>query len=347
MSAATFDLAYYRLRIAKLAEQGIYIGTSSWKYPGWLGQIYTASRYEYRGKFANTRFERDCLREYAETFRTVCVDGAYYAFPDEARLRELAEQVPDNFRFAFKTTDEVTLRRYPNLPRFGLRAGTVNENFLNAPLFIERFLGPMQAIRSKMGPIIIEFSKFYSSDYARGADFIADLDRFFSALPKGWNYSVELRNRSWLGPDYLACLQRHGVAHVYNNWTDMPPVIEQIGVVGDQRVDRTTVARFLLKPGRKYEDAVNRFKPYTHTQDLNEEGRVALKALIDRGSLQPSRDGTFLYINNRLEGNALMTVLAVLDRLESMPPPLPANVAPAVVPSSLAEAVEPQLDLGL
>ena len=345
MSTATFDLAYYRLRIATLADHGIYVGTSSWKYPGWLGQIYTASRYDYRGKFANTRFERECLSEYAETFRTVCVDGAYYAFPDEARLRELSEQVPDNFRFAFKTTDEVTLRRYPNLPRFGARAGTVNENFLNAPLFIERFLGPIEAIRSKVGPIIIEFSKFYSSDYSRGADFIADLDRFFAALPKGWNYSVELRNRSWLGPDYLSCLQRHGVAHVYNNWTDMPPVIEQIGVVGDQRVDRTTVARFLLKPGRKYEEAVNRFQPYTHTQDLNEDGRAALKALVDRGWLKPAKDGTFLYINNRLEGNALMTVLALLDRLESMPPPPQVS---AVQPlASATQAAEPQLDLGL
>lgn len=347
MSAASFDLAHYRLRIATLANRGIYVGTSSWKYPGWLGQIYTASRYEYRGKFANTRFERDCLREYAETFRTVCVDGAYYAFPEESRLRELADQVPDNFRFAFKTTDEVTLKRYPSLPRFGARAGTMNENFLNAPLFIERFLGPMESIRSKVGPIIIEFSKFYSSDYATGADFIADLDRFFAALPKDWNYSVELRNRNWLGPEYLACLQRHGVAHVYNNWTDMPPILEQIGVVGDQRVDRTTVARFLLKPGRKYEEAVNRFQPYTHTQDLNEEGRTALKALIVFGWLQPSKDGTFLYINNRLEGNALMTVLGVLDRLESMPPPPPPSAVPTVTQTSVADSAEPQLDLGL
>lgn len=340
MAVQTFDLAYYRARIAALADRGVYVGTSSWKYPGWLGQIYTSSRYEYRGKFANTRFERDCLREYAETFRTVCVDGAYYAFPEEAKLRELADQVPDNFRFAFKTTDEVTLKRFPSLPRFGLRGGTINENFLNAPLFVERFLGPMEAIRSKVGPIIIEFSRFYAGDYANGSEFIADLDRFFSALPKGWNYGVELRNRKWLGPEYLACLKRHGVAHVYNNWTDMPSVLEQIGVVGDERVETTTVARFLLKPGRKYEEAVERFQPYTHTQDLNEEGRAALKALIDRGWLKPSKDGTFLYINNRLEGNALLTVLAVLERLENMPPPPP-------TPPSPSQPSEPQLDLGL
>lgn len=345
MSAAAFDLAYYRWRIAALADRGVFLGTSSWKYEGWLGQIYTPARYNYRGRFASTRFERECLREYAETFRTVCVDGAYYTFPDEERLREMADQVPDSFRFALKVTDEITIRRYPGLDRFGPRAGTLNENFLNAPLFIERFLAPLEAIRSKVGPIIFEFSRFHPTEYASGSDFVADLDRFFTTLPKGWTYSVELRNRKWLGPEYLTCLQRHNVAHVYNSWTDMPAVVEQIGIVGDRRTEQSTVARFLLKPGRKYEDAVQRFKPYTRTQELNEEGRAALTALIDRGWLKPSKDGTYLYINNRLEGNALQTVLAVLDRLQQLPPPPPPEDMPA--PPATPPSGDPQLDLGL
>lgn len=342
MAAPTFDLGYYRVRLAALAERGIYVGTSSWKYEGWLGQVYSSARYEYRGRFASTRFERDCLREYAETFRTVCVDAAYYTFPEETKLRELADQVPENFRFAFKTTDEVTLKRFPNLPRFGLRAGLVNENFLNAPLFIAKFLGPLEAIRPKVGPVIIEFSKFHSRDYASGAEFVADLDRFFAALPKGWLFGVELRNRQWLGPEYLACLQRHGVTPVYNSWSDMPPVEEQIGIVGDQRTDAATVARFLLKPGRKYEEAVLKFKPYTHTQEVYDSGRVSIATLIKRGWLKPSRNGTYLYINNRLEGNAVNTVLAVLELAQSLP--LPPPPPPSSAPTS---STVPQLDLGL
>jgi len=67
-------------RAAFLAVQGVYVGTSSWKYQGWCGTIYDLVRYEYRGKFAETRFERDCLAEYGEVFKTVCVDAAYYSF---------------------------------------------------------------------------------------------------------------------------------------------------------------------------------------------------------------------------------------------------------------------------
>ncbi|HEX2862752.1 MAG TPA: DUF72 domain-containing protein, partial [Lacunisphaera sp.] len=315
MSTEAFDLQALRMRVAALAEGGIYIGTSSWKYPGWLGQLYTRSRYEYRGRFAETRFERDCLREYAETFRTVCFDGAYYGFPEVQKLREMADQVPDDFRFAFKVTDEITLKRFPTLPRFGARGGLENGNFLNGPLFVDRVLGPLAAIRPKVGPVIFEFSKFHAGEYPGVTEFAADLDRFFGALPKGWHYSVELRNRKWLGPEYLACLQKHDVAPTFNSWTDMPPVSEQLGTVGEQRTGQLSVARFLLKPGRKYEEAVSKFQPYTKTQEINEEGRASIAAMIEQGWLKPTRDGTYLYINNRLEGNALMSVFAVLELL--------------------------------
>ncbi len=63
--------------MAKLAGQGVFIGTSAWKYPGWRGMLYDEARYTYRGKFAASRFEKHCLAEYAEVFQTVCVDGAY------------------------------------------------------------------------------------------------------------------------------------------------------------------------------------------------------------------------------------------------------------------------------
>jgi uncharacterized protein YecE (DUF72 family) len=59
----------------------VFIGTSSWKYQGWFGQLYDRARYEYRGRFAEARFNSECLGEYSEVFKTVCVDAAYYTFP--------------------------------------------------------------------------------------------------------------------------------------------------------------------------------------------------------------------------------------------------------------------------
>ena len=38
-------------KLRSLADEGVFFGTSSWKYEGWLGSIYHAERYETRGKF--------------------------------------------------------------------------------------------------------------------------------------------------------------------------------------------------------------------------------------------------------------------------------------------------------
>lgn len=127
--------------------------------------IYEESRYITRGKVSESRFERDCLAEYAETFKTVCVDGAYYRFPDHRYIKKLVAQVPDDFLFTFKVTDEVTVKKFNNLPRFGLRAGQPNENFLNADLFASAFVKPFEPFRRNVGLFIFEFSKFYPGDY--------------------------------------------------------------------------------------------------------------------------------------------------------------------------------------
>jgi uncharacterized protein YecE (DUF72 family) len=205
-------------KAADLARQGVLIGTSSWKYPGWCGTLYDAGRYEYRGKFAQTRFNRNCLAEYAEVFKTVCVDAAYYTFPSQKHLEGLARQVPDDFLFGFKVTDVITIKKIPNLARFGDQAGKPNEHFLNAELFTSGFLQPCESIRKQVGLLMFEFSRFWPTDYEHGRDFVADLDKFLDRLPQGWPYGIELRNRAWLRPEYFDCLARHQVTHVFNSY---------------------------------------------------------------------------------------------------------------------------------
>jgi uncharacterized protein YecE (DUF72 family) len=51
--------------------------------------LYDESRYLWQNKLAKTRFERKCLGEYAEVFKTVCIDAAYYTFPRVKSLEGL------------------------------------------------------------------------------------------------------------------------------------------------------------------------------------------------------------------------------------------------------------------
>lgn len=277
--------------------------------------LYDESRYVYRGKFAVTRFERDCLSEYAEVFKTVCVDAGYYRFPDPRQIKGLMSQVPDDFLFTVKVTDTITVKKFTNQARYGARAGKPNEDFLNTDLFASTFVKPFEDFRKSIGMFIFEFSKFYPSDYEHGRDFIADLDRFLAALPKGWPYGVEIRNKNFLKPEYFDTLKRRGVAHVFNSWADMPPVTEQLALAGSVTNPEFAGARFLLKPGRKYQDAVDLFSPYDKIKEPYEEARTAATELISRALLKQAIRKLFLYVNNRLEGNALLTIMAMLDHL--------------------------------
>src|ERR1700734_2479599 len=94
-------------KLHALAAAGIYFGTSSWKYEGWLGSIYSEERYLTRGKFSKKRFEDTCLSEYAATFPTVCGDFAFYQFPTEQYWAKLFDATPDSFLFGFKVPEDI------------------------------------------------------------------------------------------------------------------------------------------------------------------------------------------------------------------------------------------------
>jgi hypothetical protein len=90
-------------------------------------------------------------------------------------------------------TDTVTIKTLPKLDRFCEQAGKPNENFLNADLFVKAFLKPCECVRSKIGLLMFEFSRFWPTVYEHGRDFGADLDKFLGRLPIGWPYGVEMR----------------------------------------------------------------------------------------------------------------------------------------------------------
>ena len=305
-SPSSFDRAGLARRLRSLAEENIWIGTSSWKYPGWLDQVYTRERYQTRGKVSQKRFEAECLAEYAETFPIVCGDFSFYQFPSPEYWQKLFASAPPGLQFALKVPEEVTAEVFPKHARYGPRAGMVNESYLNADALAALFLEPLEPYRNRIGPLIFEFG-------ARGAsprEFHAKLDPFLGALPPTFRYAVEVRNREYLQPRYFDILRQHRAAHVLNAWTKMPALSEQIAMPDAFPAD-FTVVRALLRQGRAYEHAVQQFTPYDQVRDENPEARDALRAVIRR--MREERRAAYIFVNNRLEGNAPSTILSLVE----------------------------------
>lgn len=276
--------------------------------------LYDEDRYLWGTHFSKKRFSEHCLEEYAEVFRSVCVDSTYYALPKVDFVKGIAAQVPDGFQFSFKVPDDITIKTYPKTATFGERAGKPNDYFLSAGLLNMGFLRRLEPIRDQVGALIFEFSHFQARDFEHGRDFVEALDGFFSEAPTGWRYAVEIRNRTWLHPDYFAMLARHGVAHVYNQWTRMPSVIDQIGLHPLEE-NPFVIARYLLTPGRTFEWAREQFEPFHQLREIDPGARESMVRIL-RHAMHGNAEGrsTFLYAGNELEGNALHTFADVLEQ---------------------------------
>jgi len=315
-------------RLRELASKNIFLGTSSWKYDGWLHQVYNRN-YEriLKGRHVlnQSKFNNDCLNEYTTIFPTVCNDSSYYRLPEEKNLEKIEKDLPDNFRMAFKVPEQITLREERNFVGGQMLSGNLNPTYLDANTFKDYVLRPIENVfKKKLGTLIFEFSPhFFDKTWGTGVvydheAFVHDLDKFLGSIPKGFSFAVEVRDPILIGngyDDYLNTLKKHHVTHVINAQTWMPPIEEQVkrnGIITNNHI----VIRALTRPGMKHEDAKQRYMPYNETKDPMPEMRKTIAHLMT----EAERNQWVLeaYVNNRTEGNAPNTIHAILDIFDEM-----------------------------
>lgn len=290
-----------------VAQKGMYVGTSSWKFPDWCGLLYDEEGYLHNLRFSQARFERECLSEYATVFPTVCVDATWYRYPKPTYISGLMDQVPPDFRFTFKVPDDLTLKRFPNVAAFGRRSGQSNPDFLSVAMCRYGFLRMLEPFQDRVGMVLFEFSHFHADEFATGRQFVAQLDSFLAEMPDGWRFGVEIRNRNLLHPEYLGVLHRHGVAHVYNSWTHMPPVSEQMELCPPES-QPFLAARFLLPPNHPHGWTREHTPSYSRIFEVEPSARKSAQQLLQCSTRGPS----FFYFGNELEGCALHTISSLL-----------------------------------
>jgi uncharacterized protein YecE (DUF72 family) len=287
-------------------------GTSTWTYEGWQGQVY-------RRPYAKSRFAQECLGEYCQyqynhepLFRTVGNDATFYRPPTTNQLRRYLNQIPEDFDMCCKVWEEITIPRYANQARYGVRAGQPNPRFLDAQLFTDLFLTPFREAKfgQHAGPFLFEFQR-----HGMTADEFADrLDGFFSQLPKDFRYAVEVRNADLLDLPYRDVLARHRVAHVYNHWSYMPPLLDQHRRMGTFTAP-FTLLRLLTPLNMSYEAAKKRAEPYTRIVGELPDMRKETVRLVKQAVTENRQ--AYVLVNNRSEGNAPLTVQALDEQLRA------------------------------
>ncbi len=108
----------------------IYTGTSGYGYKEWKGKFYPE-------KIS----PKEMLRFYSERLNSVEINNTFYHMPLENVLLSWAEQVPDNFVFAFKAPQIIThIKRLRNVEE--------ETGYLFRTLSV---------LRQKLGPVLFQF----------------------------------------------------------------------------------------------------------------------------------------------------------------------------------------------
>jgi uncharacterized protein YecE (DUF72 family) len=287
----------------------IRLGTSTWTYDGWQGLVYKKT-------YPRSRFKQDCLAEYAAyrykdepLFRTVGFDFTFYGPPSPRQLQHYSDQLPSDFRVCSKVWEEVTVPSFSAGLRHRSKTGA-NVHFLDPQYFKEQVLAPYeQAFGQHTGPFIFEFQRSgFEPDI-----FLPRLDSFLGSLPPAYLYAVEVRNGRLLNVEYRSILRAHGVAHVYNHLTGMPPLWQQFTLLGAEFTGPMTVIRLLTPRDMTYAEAVKAYRPYNKiVQALPEMRRDTVRLVREAVSRSLP---AYVLVNNRSEGSAPLTVQALADEL--------------------------------
>ncbi|MBI1941860.1 MAG: DUF72 domain-containing protein [Acidobacteria bacterium] len=175
----------------------LHLGTSSWSSEDWVGVFYppgtSAAGY---------------LAEYAKHFDTVEVDSTFYRTPSASMVKNWRERTPPGFTFAAKVP----------------RAITHDKVLEDCSAELKEFLGVMDLLGDKLGPLLFQFPYFNKQAFAKADDFLLRLEPFLARLPSGYSFAVELRNKSWIGPRLLEMLRKKKVALALIDHPWMTPI---------------------------------------------------------------------------------------------------------------------------
>src|SRR5262245_56718124 len=213
-------------RLGRRLPAGVFLGTSSWSFPGW-------ERIVYGGRYSETQLARSGLAAYAAhpVLRTVGIDRGFYQPLAARAYATYAEQVPESFRFLVEAPALLTSA---TLRAAGAATATPNEQFLDAVAARELFIEPaVQGLGAKCGPLVFQFSPLPRLLLRAAAhELIERIGAFLSALPRVVAeqtpiYAVEVRDPELLTPRFVRMLHTSGVRLCIGVHARMPEASRQ------------------------------------------------------------------------------------------------------------------------
>lgn len=312
------------VRTAQKLPRNIYLGTSSWNFPGWRGIVWSRSS-------GLSALSQQGLTVYARypIFRTVGIDRAFYRPLTSTVYAEFASQVPESFRFLVKAPQVIcdSVQR----DRLG-RPVHANPDYLNADRAMEDFVLPvLEGLGEKAGVLVFEMpniprhalleKKAQHAAIATMADFFTQIK---SRMPtQHTTLAVEMRTRVLLTPRWVKEMASTGVRPVVSLHPSMPNVMRQTDMLrlfdapgvtqGTWQAAGDIIVRWSLASMGTYAGLKRDWAPFDRIRQediVSRQGIVWLLKLAQQSGVR-----AFVVANNKAEGCAPLTMRAIAQSL--------------------------------
>jgi len=156
----------------------LYVGTSGYSYKEWKGTFYP-----------DDLSDKQMLHFYGERFRSVEINNTFYRMPKASVLEAWATQVPADFKFVLKASQQITHK----------------QRLKDAGDSVSYLLEVARALKERLGPLLFQLPPFLRKDAPR-------LREFLALLPPDRRAAFEFRHQSWFDDEVLGLLRDHRAA---------------------------------------------------------------------------------------------------------------------------------------
>jgi len=192
-------------------DKRIFVGIGGWSFEPWRQTFYPADLPASRElEFASRQLT------------AIEINSTYYSSQKPATFAKWRDATPEGFVFPLKASRFATNRRV----------------LADAGESVQRFIeSGITELGAKLGPIVWQFAPTKRFDPQDFGAFLALLPRSHAGVPL--RHALDVRHASFACPEYLALARSHGVATVFTESDDYPPIADLTADFVYTRIMRT------------------------------------------------------------------------------------------------------------
>lgn len=288
----------------------IRIGISGWRYKPWRGEFYPEKLPQ-----------KSELSFAAGKFRTLEINGTFYSLQRPSSFKRWSEDTPDDFVFSVKGPRFIThIRRLREVE-------TPLANFLaSGVLLLGKKLGPFlwqfPPNFKYNGELFENFFKMLPRDseaalkMARGHDQrIRSEEGVETAAKFLIRHAIEIRNQSFVKPEFIKMLRRYRVGLVCADTVEWPRLMDLTSDFVYCRLHGSEVLYASGYDSKSLDDWARRVTDWARGREPEDSERV-----IDGNAIKREARDVYVYFDNDVKVRAPVDALALAARVKKIIP---------------------------